>query len=287
MRVHIISFLVLVAASVIAQPREEPAVIRAARQQDRQQLEAMIAGKQDLNTRGMYGQTALHEVAAKCDADLAELLVNAGVNRTVVDHSGRTAAMVAMYCDNGKTMHRLLGALFVPPPNVRDYQATPEARKRWTLHGAASRGDVNTLNLMLQLGHDVNAVDEQGDRALEIACRKGNARIVHVLLGHGADVHAVTSAGTTVLHEAALGGSAQVVELLIGKGAVVDATDKDTGATALHYASSFGRTEAVRALLRHGAKADAKDRRGADALQAAIANGQEETATLLRAAQAK
>lgn len=287
MRIRTIFLLLLAAAHVLAQERHEPAVILAARQQDRTQLESLIAGKQDIHALGMYGQTALHEVAAKCNAELAEILVNAGVNRTVVNRSGRTAAMTAMYCDNGKNLHRLLGVLFVPPSNLKDYQGPPEAQQRWTLHGAASRGDVNTLHLMLQLGHDVNAVDAQGDRALEIACRKGNVRIVSALLEHGADMHAATSAGTTALHEAALGGSAQVVELMLRKGSVVDAPDKDTGATALHYASSFGRTDVVRVLLQHGAKPDTKDRRGIDALQAAVSNGQEETAALLRTAQRK
>lgn len=295
MRTRLTFFLLgLAAAATLTQPTvafaqqvTEPALILATRQQSREQVESLIAGKRNLNELGFYGQTALHEAAGKCNPELARLLVDAGANRNLVDHSGRTPAMVAMHCNDGKALHQLLGALYVLPANLKNYQGSAEDRRRWTLHGAASRGDINTVNLMLQLGHNVNGLDEQGDRALEIACRRGDPRIVGILLNRGADVQAATSAGTTVLHEAALGGSPEVVTLVLAKGAAVNATDKDSAATPLHYASSFGRIEVVRVLLNHGADTTLKDGEGRNAQQAAMASGQEAVAALLREAQAK
>jgi ankyrin repeat protein len=257
----------------------EPAVIEIVRSGNLAQLQDLIARKEGLQARGAQNQTGLHEAAARCNLQAARMLVDAGLDRSALDNAGRTAGELAFTCRDAARNKELVRLLWVPRPPAA---AKADANARWTLHGAAARGDANVVEMLLKLGVDVNGVNGNGDRALEVACRKGDARTVEILLKRAADVRLTSSSGTTVLHEAALGGDPRVIELLIRHGAEVDAPDREKAATPLQYAASFGRPEAVRMLVQHGADVRRKDRNGRDAFAAATANGHSEVAEMLR-----
>lgn len=259
----------------------EPAMIEAVRSGDVSKLRQLIHDKNGLNARGSQEQTALHEAAAKCSLEAAQLLVNAGVDKLIRDASGRTAAMIARQCPESESARQLVRLMLVRlPPKTVDETAP------WSLHDAAAHGNAALVNMLLKMGSDVNAVGTKGDRPLEIACRKGNAQVTKALLDGGADLRLRTSAGTTVLHESALGGSAEIIEMLLARGADINAVDTESGATPLHFAASFGRPEAVKVLVRNGARLDRKNNKGLTALETAVVNGQAEIVALLRAAAA-
>lgn len=257
----------------------DPAVIESVRGGNLDELRNLIARKQDVNLRGTQGQTALHEAAVTCNLEAARMLVEAGLDRSALDSAGRTAGELAFTCRDGSRITELVRLLRVPRPNAA---VNPNAR--WTLQGAAARGDASVVDMLLRLGADVNSVNANGDRAIEAACRKGHAPTVGILLSRGADVKLTSSSGTTVLHEAALGGDPRVVELLIEHGANIDAVDQEKAATPLHYAASFGRLEAVKVLIRRGADVRRRDRSGRDAMTLAAENGHSEVAEILRIA---
>jgi len=55
------------------------------------------------------------------------------------------------------------------------------------LHIAAMRGDLNTVEVLLRVGDDINRRGEMGMTALHYARMQGNNEIAEFLLLHGAD----------------------------------------------------------------------------------------------------
>ena len=118
--------------------------------------------------------------------------------------------------------------------------------------------------LLLGLGLDVNAEDNDKATPLHFACSHGNFETALVLLDHSANVNAQNSDSHTPLHQASLGSGyhfgddPQITRLILERGADVNARDKYQ-ATPLHLACSLSKLDTVRALLDHGADARAQN----------------------------
>ena len=124
----------------------------------------------------------------------------------------------------------------------------PEYGKLTLLIIAALNGHANIVEVLLEKGANVNAVDSEGWTPLHFAAQNGHASVVEVLLEKGANVNAVNSKGCTPLHSAVWGGHESVVKVLIQAGANVNAVDK-YGRTPLDYAKS---QDVVKVLLNEG-----------------------------------
>ena len=61
-----------------------------------------------------------------------------------------------------------------------------EFLRHYTLHEAAERGDWRITQLLLLKGVDINALNEDGETALNLAAKLGHADVVEILLRHGA-----------------------------------------------------------------------------------------------------
>jgi ankyrin repeat protein len=67
--------------------------------------------------------------------------------------------------------------------------------------------------------HPVNYVDSNGDALLHIAAQLGDKRTVELLLNVGIDVNLLGDMSNTALHYAAISGSSDLYEYLCSKGA--------------------------------------------------------------------
>ncbi|XP_065564438.1 serine/threonine-protein phosphatase 6 regulatory ankyrin repeat subunit B-like [Artemia franciscana] len=144
------------------------------------------------------------------------------------------------------------------------------------LHLAASEGCPETVDYLLKHGADVNAIDNVGASPLHLAAFRGCSETIHCLLEYGAYVNCVYTSGLfegyTPLHCAVEKGSTEAVQLLLDSGVNVDAIEKD-GNTSLHIAVFKGKETIVELLLRYGAKVDNLDKNGKTALHLAVENG--------------
>ena len=150
-------------------------------------------------------------------------------------------------------------------------------------HGA----DVTALNKQhrrpLDLASDSilkSAKVDDGSHALHIAAKDGDIQTVQLLVGCGADVNALNELGQTPLHTAA-GGETDCHELcstLLEHNVKIDAVDND-GNQPLHLACSQGHTEVSRRLLSNGANASASNANGQTSLHFA-AGGQKDCSEL-------
>jgi len=147
---------------------------------------------------------------------------------------------------------------------------------------AAMRGDKVVVSDMIERNVDVDAVDENGRTALQLAAFDGFDEVVQVLLKNGADPRRIDGMGRTALMFASTGPHVKAVDLLLQANSPIDAVDKDEQFTAIMFAAAEGQLEVVESLLRAGANPDLRDVDSETALDFATSNGHEKVANLLR-----
>jgi ankyrin repeat protein len=154
---------------------------------------------------------------------------------------------------------------------IRGYEA------RTALHMAASAGHLEIVQLLLDLGANVNQRDRYGDTALVTTASNGFLNITEVLINHGADVNAVGLSGYTPLARAAGTSPLEVVRLLVEKGAHLNHRNSHRG-TPLLIAAERSDLEMVQYLIDQGAEYNGVvDNDGDDVLTCAAVGGKMDT----------
>jgi ankyrin repeat protein len=187
------------------------------------------------------------------------------------------------------------------------------------LFGAIEKGDLETVQLLLEYGIDPNAGD--GDTAVIYACGMGQTEIaealmeagadvnfrgrygetafttqadcyiseqrrIHLmrkLITYGADINAQREDGETALMKAVWRGERSVVRFLLEQGANVNLRGYED-CTALIYAAEGGHTRIARLLVAYGADVTLHDEKGRTALSLAKRWPGKRIARLLKAA---
>lgn len=138
------------------------------------------------------------------------------------------------------------------------------------LFAAAQRGDATAVEAAVAEPGVVKATAEAGDTALHIAARGGHLAVVNVLLDAGAEVDALNEMGWTPLFCAAYNpeldcGFAPIVKRLIDAGANVNHRIH-FGLTPLMLAAGGGEAAVCEVLLEAGAEVKAVNEAGRTAL---------------------
>ncbi|KAK5813759.1 hypothetical protein PVK06_029210 [Gossypium arboreum] len=177
------------------------------------------------------GDTPLHIAAGLGDEQIVKLLLQKGANKDIRNKTGKTAYDVA--AEYGHV--RLFDAL-----KLGD-----------SLCFAARKGEVRSIQRLIEKGAAINGRDQHGWTALHRASFKGRIDAVKTLIDKGIDIDLKDEEGYTALHCAVESGHTDVVELLVKKGADVEARTKK-GVTALQIADSLHYAGISRILI-HGA----------------------------------
>ena len=115
------------------------------------------------------------------------------------------------------------------------------------LHRAAINGNITLINLLINKGVDVDALDTSLGSPLYYAADNGHIEATRLLLDNGAKVDPVDSEGYTPLMAAAFEGKTEVVKLLLEHGADTSMANND-GETALCLAERMKNYEIVTLL---------------------------------------
>ncbi|KAK3260968.1 hypothetical protein CYMTET_30104 [Cymbomonas tetramitiformis] len=121
------------------------------------------------------------------------------------------------------------------------------------LHLAAGLGQVQTVELLLREGAEVNARSNVNATALHLAARLGHKGIARLLLQHDAALDERNTSQSTPLHTAAQHGHAELTEILLDAGADINARGV-CDLTPLHYACAAGQQDVAELLVARGAK---------------------------------
>jgi ankyrin repeat protein len=133
-----------------------------------------------------------------------------------------------------------------------------------------SSNELHRVGVLLDYGARLDDRDRHGRTALHYAVRGGKLPLIELLLERGAPVDALDEDGLTpLMHLAKTRSRADpvpVMELLAAGGVDLDARD-ETQATLLMYFARRGHAGAVRWLLAHGADRNARNKRGKTAAE--------------------
>jgi ankyrin repeat protein len=177
-------------------------------------------------------------------------------------------------------------------PAAIERQLDRVIRHRRALHLAVLKDQPRSLETLLDLGADPDAVDAAGLTPLDEAALRGRLDMARLLVDRGARMTVAAAVAleraddlekllkedpdvlkpghrlATLIVQAAAEGPPRVIETLIRLGASVDvldnpstSVDETTGYTALHAAAFNGNLAAVEALLKHGANPRIRDGR--------------------------
>jgi len=120
-----------------------------------------------------------------------------------------------------------------------DDSVDPNAKNRYgntALHSAASAGNLDILQLLLDVGASMDIKDAEGQTVLSKAASQDSETIVQFFLDHGLNVNIQDENKMTGLHRSASKNHTNIVKLLLDSKASVDIQDSE-GHTALHLAA--------------------------------------------------
>ncbi|KAL1490865.1 hypothetical protein ABEB36_011550 [Hypothenemus hampei] len=264
-----------------------------------------------LNRQNANGWTPLLIASHKGHIDLVNNLLANHARVDVFDSDGRSALHLAAehgylhVCDslltnkafinsksrNGRTalhLAALNGYVHLVKFLVKDHNAVIDIltlKKQTPLHLAAGAGQIEVCKLLLELGADIDATDEDGQKPIHAACQNNFSEVVKLFLQqHPSLVMATTKDGNTCAHIAAAQGSVTVVEELMkfDRQGVISARNKVTDATPLQMAAEGGHAEVVKALVRAGASVTEENKGGFTAVHLAAQHGHLQVLEVLR-----
>jgi ankyrin repeat protein len=138
---------------------------------------------------------------------------------------------------------------------------------------AVSRGDTETIRVVLEKGANINAKEPHtGATVLHLAIVFKHPELIQFLIDNKADVQAQDNDGFTALHLANMRSKSRIVSVLLASGANKEIKNS-LGFTALHTAVFSERIENVQILLDNQVDIEARDNTGCTALYIAALKG--------------
>ena len=247
----------------------------------------------DINAKNDKGQTSL-DLAIKENAfETAEFLINKGANFNTEDESGNTPLHHAA----GFGHKKIVGLLIAKgtDSNLKNKSGETPLIKAANSGGVFNRpvsiGRLETIELLISKGADIDAQGAGGWSSLNYAASSGRKKIVELLIKKGADVNSKMRLGFTALdnsgskkdiadyirkhggksgselppatlQEAVRRGNLKAVKDFLSKGSDANERDHYLDRTILHNAVVAGHKGIVELLIIRGADVNAKAQDG-------------------------
>ncbi|XP_027667094.2 LOW QUALITY PROTEIN: protein phosphatase 1 regulatory subunit 16A [Falco biarmicus] len=211
----------------------------------------------------------LLEAAARHDAEEVRQFLQNGISPDLCNEDGLTALHQCCIDDYGDVVTVLLEA--GADVNARDSEL-------WTpLHAAATCGHLRLVQLLIQRGADLLAVNSDGNMPYDLCEDEVTLDCIETSMAE----QGITQEKIEEARAATERSMVQEIRQLVQAGADLDAPRGHGGATLLHIAVANGYMEAAELLLEHRAGTSARDEDGWEPLHAAACWGQVQLVELL------
>ena len=222
--------------------------------------------------------TPLHFAALSGGTEAVLFFLDQGANADAMDSQGMTPFMKA--CEAGKetTAQILIN-------RTTDVMLQAQDTLTTALHSSILKEIDETSKLIIATALNVDVPDANGVTALIMACDAREFErdpVIQLLLDRGANINAVEKTGESALGLACKGGRTWVVRELLDRGASLDQEQQHFNQTPIYYACRGGHAEILTLLLDHGATINSSKRPVENQLfVAAVDSGSKVTIELL------
>jgi ankyrin repeat protein len=192
---------------------DEKSFLAAAAASDEVAVNAFLVAGMNPNVKDeATGGSALITAATRGDLEMVQALVAGRADVNQIDEKGFTALLRAL-----QNRRDDVADLLVTQPALSVNAQTPGSST--ALISYVARDNERSVESLLSRGADPNLQDSDGDAALHIAVQRGRAPIINMLLAKGANPNLKNKLGGTPLMWAGVFGNRVVAQTLLDKGA--------------------------------------------------------------------
>lgn len=170
----------------------------------------LLENNADANYRESRSLMPLHIACIRGEVEVARLLIDHGAD--VRGQAPRGVEPLYVAVGTAPEPAALTSLLLQHGANPDVFCSVQPGEEPTPLHMACSRGDVETVRLLLEADAKVDVRDAQGATPLFSAVEKGNVEVVRLLLQRGASTHILREDGQSALDLAQ--GNDRLVKLL-------------------------------------------------------------------------
>lgn len=242
----------------------EKNIVAASAEGDYEQVKEILDKQQVKANCVIEGRSALHGAAAHGHHRIVKALLKAGANPAQVNNLQRSALHLACIGGHHKVV-QVLGEYL----SAKNLDAV-DIHQQSALHLAASNGEIECDEYLVDKGCDASLRDLRGRNCLHLACSGGDHwRVTRFLLSRDACKLAdVDQSGRRPLHHAAHNNGMKCVKLLLDLDDNVNSCDV-TMTSAHHLAASKNHLRIVKYLAKQGARLSNVDKYGRGCLHLA------------------
>lgn len=235
-------------------------------------VEFLITKGANKAIKTLTGGSLLHLAASAGQTESAKILMKCGFRIDEKDDEGLTPLYTAAEHDQFEF------ADFLLLEGADEFTSTDSTT---LLHLAAARGSTTAIICFLDLGFDIDALNDHGYTPLYFAAKAGKLDSIKVLMNNGSDLLTRDKDGNSLLHIAVEENDSVAVQTLIDAGINVDIAAGYWSLTPLHICAVNRNMNVAELLICNDANIKCKTNDGRTPLDIALKNNDPDMVCLL------